>query len=33
MKYKIIKENMTDDILIQIMNIDKKFYKEDYTIE
>lgn len=33
MKYKIIKEHMTDDILMQIMDIDKKFYKENYTLE
>lgn len=32
MNIVIFKKRMTDDILSQIMDIDKKFYKENYTL-
>ena len=33
MSYQIKKESMTDDIISKIMNIDKLFYKENYTFD
>jgi ribosomal protein S18 acetylase RimI-like enzyme len=33
MNYQIKKEKMTDDIIKQIMYIDKLFYKENYTLD
>ena len=33
MNYKIKKEKMTDNIIKQIMYIDKQFYKENYTLD
>ena len=33
MNYKIKKEFMTDNIIREIMNIDKQYYKENYTLQ